>query len=325
MHEWELVKRSIADYSELIRLLPRERRCFHVHGSFGDVYLQCAALKERIEEHGPVSVIIDSKYKQLIAHGLGEDAFVVYADGNAVNSIFHSIGVHSSRGFVPTRMLPTVYPFITECVLSGRLKYSDFLRVLVGSDKNGVFPGLEENLMLGDEASNILEEAGVPIGRTVLMCADNNTQTELPETFWLRVIASINRLGLTPCLNDSGNLRSEGAKLLSGTDLKRIKVPPHLAVTLASYAGTYITGNNGFATIQALFNHQTRGIHFINDFVMKDNMIPDKSGNEIPCKTFFHETVFGTAITGLQIEELASPSNDDLRLDNLIGSVFDRR
>jgi len=322
MHEWELTKGAISDYSKLIKLLPENQRCFHVHGSFGDVYIQCAALKELIEWCGQLSIIVDPRYKRLVEHVFEGRARIIYADGPYVNNLLAQLGVFSSQNLLPTRMLPTVYPMIPECILSGALQYSDFIRVVTDTRATGPFPQIENQKILNREALNILEMADAPVGRTILICADNNSQRELPEDFWRLVIASSIEVGLTPCLNEAGNLSSEGAKLLSDNNIKRLKVPPHLAVTLPSLAGSYVCGTNGFATIQALFNHSVRGIHFINGFILKDDMIPDKYGNEIPLSRFFHGNCYHGEFVGTQIEAVAQSDMDRKCLEKMFSDTF---
>jgi hypothetical protein len=308
MHEWELKNaRSLQVFAAIIRAVPANFKCFHIYGSFGDVYLQCAAVAEILTQHDwAICVIIDESYAQLAKNTFGDRVRIIHANGAVINAALSQFEILSLQKEMPIRMLPTIYPMIPECILKGKLRYEDFLRVVTGSDQCGSFPEIENAEQLQSEARKILNDAGLPVGKTALICADNNTQIELPEDYWKIVVRVLKRLGWTPCLNDSGTLRLGEASKLRQLELPRIKVPPHLAVTLPMVAGTYLAGNNGFATIQALFNRKTKGFHIINGFEERDGGIRDKGGNSIPTRLFFHSEAFPAAFLRTQIEFIAN-------------------
>jgi hypothetical protein len=109
---------------------------------------------------------------------------------------------------------------------------------------------------------------------------------------------------------------------LGASKWPKIKIPPHLAVTIASLSGAYIGGTNGFSTIQALFNKNVVGMHLINGESKKGAYLRDKSGNQILIDQYFHKNAFADQFVGLQKEFLIQNPILDLELKLKIENIL---
>ena len=312
MFEWQT--NHIADldnFTKIMRVLPASESTYHVHGSFGDVYIQLSALKELVEEKDEAfHILIDGKYSVLASQALGNKIGKLYSNGNAINNLFNKIGLIGKMKNLPIRLLPTLYPGCSELILTKRLTYSDFLRGIIGSNKKGFFSKIEDIEKLKKQAENIIVNAGCIPNKTVILSLDNNSQKELPADFWMSIVDLIKKAGLKVLLNDSGTLSYIGANLLSNTNLPRVKVEPNLAVTIPSVAGGYLGGTNGFSTIQALFNDLVPGVHFLNSTESQNYKVIDKFGNEFPENILFHSETFSEEFRNHQIEVLVTRKMD---------------
>jgi hypothetical protein len=304
MFEWHSGRtQHLKLINELMRCIPNNQKCFHVHGSFGDVYFQLSALKEIAVQGEQFVIAVDSKYELLAALAFENTTTkAVFLDSAALNYALNSVGIFGVGPGYPIRLLPTVYPMVPEALLNGLMGYIKFLRLLVGSTLMGPMRSLEVNKRLWDEAAQEVRAAGLTPGKTIIVCADNNTQLELGDSSWERVISTVQKKGWNVVLNDSGNLSRTGALKLTYLNLPRIKVKPHLAVALPSILGGYVCGTNGFATIQAFFNGNVRGTHFINGDAVIDGVAVDKFNCRYPVKMAFHQKSNPDEFLGLQEE-----------------------
>lgn len=322
MHEWEYLKQPFEGLMTIIRTLPKEAQSFHLHGSFGDVYMQLAALQEIATEGNQITAIIDPRYETLAKLALERRCTLFYWNGPAVNSILTNIRINVRSNGYPIRLLPTLYPYIPECILSRKLKYIDFLRILTNSSKQGSLPEIETDPNLKSDAASRLASVGLPIGKTAILSADNNSQVELPDFFWHSVITIVESLGWEVGINSSGNLESKGAKWLARVNKSQIDIPPHLAITIPQVAGCYFSGTNGFATLQAHFNRGGRGIHFINGYHAHGGKIRDKGGNLIDVESFYHENMYLTDTMSNQTELYVDANTTYEVLEEAISSVL---
>ncbi len=317
---------ALENIVQIMRVAPQNQPCFHIHGSFGDVYIQLSVIKELLLNAGKrVTLIIDERYRRLIEVSMGSRCDVIFFNAQAVNTALNLVGFVGSSTSLPIRFLSTLYPMITELITSGRLYYSDFVRQVAGSNSVGPFVALEDpNTDHINEARELIRKAGVRPGQAILISADNNTHTEFKKNFWDHIIEAIFNLGLSPIINDSGTICAEDSVLFSELTLPKIKVPPHLAVAVCSAAGGYIGGTNGFLTIQALFNRDTSGIHLINGFSKDKSGIRDKVGNYVQVDTFFHSKAFAAEFLGTQTEFLVDLETSKQQLEDLLVRVFVR-
>jgi len=281
--------------TKLVRSVPDGCEIFHVHGSYGDIYIQISILKEIALTGRKIAVVVDAIYSDLVMRA-GENLFttVVTANGHFVDAALTSIGLLGRQDGLPTRMQATLYPFVTDLMKVGSLAYVDFMRVVARSAALGPLEQLENSNWHREAATQLLTEAGVPAGETVLLMCDNNTHIEFSEEFWLNVATLVSKAGLIPCLNVA---RTSGSRnlpeLLRNVDaLKQILIPPHLAVSVAAACGFYVIGTNGFGAIQALFNERAKGLHLINCTESHAGTIREKGGGEHPIQSLYHERAF---------------------------------
>lgn len=294
MFEWQTrINPALKLISGLLRDTSAESEIYVVHGSYGDIYWQLSVLKEIAQTGRKVVILVDKKYEDLAVRS-GAYERIILADGQVINSCLNTVGLIGNERGLPIRLLPTLYPCIAELISAGDLDYTVFLRTLVRSDRKGYYEPLEATEWHVREAAKHLNEAEVPAGRTVLLSCDNNTHKEFPEEFWLGIIRVVTEMNLTPCLNSAGTIGNYGRpKLLSNVaGLKRISVPPSLAVSIVSACGYFIGGTNGFTGIQATFNKFAKGIHLINCTTQHGNNIFDKSGSELSVKHCYQSNFF---------------------------------
>ena len=180
MHEWQTPKlEPLALLQNILNHCLPNSTIFHVHGSFGDVYLQLAAIKECQINNRKVSIIIDERYSRLAQAAATPDAKIIFAPGEYVNTVLTKLGLLGRSKTLPIRLLSTLYPMIPELILDDQLQQSAFLRQMVWSEKVGPFAEIENYEVLREEADKIILEAGGKLGRSILISADNNTQREL--------------------------------------------------------------------------------------------------------------------------------------------------
>jgi hypothetical protein len=320
MFEWQVNHMvDLDNFAKIMRVLPVNELTYHVHGSFGDVYIQLSALKELLEEKDEVfHILIDEKYGLLADQALGSKIGKFHINGNIVNNTFNKVGLIGKTGNLPLRLLPTLYPECSNLILSKRLRYSDFLRGIIDSKKTGFFSKIEDKSLLKQQAEDIIKNSGCIPGETIVISLDNNTHLEFSADFWIRIVEIINGNGISILLNDSGTLNFDGANLLSNTNLPRIKIAPQMAVTIPSIAGGYIGGTNGFSTIQALFNDEVPGLHFINAIESHNNIIIDKFGTKYDEGVMFHSNLYTESFRNNQIEVLVKKTTSQLDLYNLL-------
>ena len=278
--EWQLnPNASIIFLKQIFDLTVDQKRVFHVHGSFGDVYCQLSAIKETLltNRDRSCAIIIDQTYSELANTAIfGLNAKILICPGHVANAHFTSLGILGDQTGVPTRLLPTIYPTIPELFASNKLGYLDFFRFLVGSSMSGPMCSIENNENVEPSVKEILTR-----GKSVIISADNNTHPEFPEEYWQKVIELVEERELEPVLNASGTISSEVPKLLRGSNIKKISIRPEHCVSTVKYAGYYIGSSNGFNTIQSLFNNESLGIHIINSMNKKGDVYEDKSGNKL--------------------------------------------
>ena len=281
MYEWQYVNNN---YNNLIAISKAigDKRVAHVHGSFGDIYFQTAVINEYncIHENS-INIMIDEKYKEFVSKIIKNKKIEIYfVESPKIHNLLSQNNIIGEVNGLPIRMLPTLYPYIAECLYAGKLRYFDFARILIRSNAQGQIKPLEQGLELINEARSILETLSLPIGKTILISCENNTHLEFDEEIWIEIINIIEKYGFTVCVNSSGTLVN-GQKFLLDNRFKKLSMPPYLAVTLIEQCGGYIGTSNGLTGIQAYFNHSTPGLHMINAPNGRDNETKDKFGNKI--------------------------------------------
>jgi len=314
MHEWQL--NHIQPLETLLQIHAAAdglEPIFHVHGSFGDVYCQCAAIKEALLGVKSCCVVIDQRYSILAKTAFaGHNVRLVFADGGFVNQVLTRLNVLGRDHKLPRRLLPTLYPMVAECIHAGILSYSDFLRLMTGSEVSGCFVPIEADDLLHQEACHLLSMAGAPIGRSVIVCTDNNSQVEFPEAYWDAICNHLFSRGWMPCINDAGTLTKGRTEIVLSKPWPKVTVPPHLPISIVSAAGGFIGGTNGFCTIQALFNDKSNCVHLINAIHAAGGVIKDKSGTSIKLDRFLHSVTLKNESRGFLKEiYVFSPELDD--------------
>ena len=327
MYEWSVEKITPLDYllSILSASLPRSK-VFFIHGSFGDVYVQCAIVRELVLKNQLVTILVEEKYKLLAEQAfaptgnpVAEKNKLIVVESKRTNHYLSRLDLLGNFGPLPIRLLPTLYPGIAECISAGLLSQGSFMRLIAGSDCTGKYPKLEQDLGMRKEAEKILTNAGGKQGISVLISADNNTHKELPEKFWSETCEYISSLGWIPLINNSGTGNFGQANILSQSIWPKISVPPHLATTIPSVAGHYIGGSNGFSTIQALFN-EVDGLHFINGLAYTGSSFEDKFKNK---HTFIkHEDTISGQNLGYQKEIIVQNGVFDDECKNAIKKIL---
>lgn len=320
MFEHEIKLREKEEIYKLLKIMGDYERIFHFNGSFGDVYIQTACVKESLKKDEKIAVISESRYVKLINNALaGHIINYVEVNSSVINIILNEERILGRTKVFPIRMLPTLYPMIPECIVNQKLQYIDFLRTLL--EANNVkekLPKIESD-NAKNEALKFLKRENIKIGKTVIISADNNTQEELSDEFWSQFIHISIENDYEICLNASGTINKEANKLMD-RNFKKINVPPELVVSIAEVAGLYASGNNGYATIQALFN-QGFGFHFIKKSNNESNVIKDKFNNDIKIDQFFHKNSFRKEFLHNQVEIIIDnyESNENAEL---ISNIF---
>jgi hypothetical protein len=313
MYEWQLSRittfKQLASFYEENKI--RGLLCFHVHGSFGDIYLQLSHLKYRASRAGaPFAVLIDPHYINLARRAIPSNSMVIAVQSLTLNALLTDLGLlGKGDGSFPTRLLPTLYPLIAELVTRGALHYTTFLEFLIDIQPIDKLPSLESEVEHA-WARNYVEALGLPVGSSVLICADNNSQKELSAEFWNNIINVIRRLGLTPCLNDSGSTGKSQSRTVTRQDIIRIKVDPDKAISIVSACGFYVGGTNGFIGIQSIFNSNAKGINFINAIGSDGKEILDRGGEKVPIRAFYYEQMYAKQFLGKTIERLVHDETD---------------
>jgi hypothetical protein len=319
MNEWQLNHISpLKILSQLLRLKIENKlnKIIHFHGSFGDIYCQLSVYSETNEQEGNL-LLIDPRYNLLILNVKRELDCIAFVDSNNLNLQFSKIGLLGNDKDLPIRLLPTLYPQVPELISNLNLEYSSFLRYLLDSKHINQFKQIEKRNNILSEIEQIFQENDLIKGKTIIFSPDNNTQIEFSNEFWNSFVDYVRMLNWIPVLNNSGDLVNNKTKFTFNEDVKRIKIPPHLAVSLPEYAGAYIGGTNGFQTIQALFNNVSKGIHLININMIKDKMLHDKFGNKIKLDTYLHSKTFKNEFLNKQNEILCKDKFDDYIKDRI--------
>ena len=198
--------------------------------------------------------------------------------------------------------MPTLYPEIAELILNADLNYINFLAHLIGIKKPieliSIEPKDDKN-----HIENYFISNNLPIGKTVIICPDNNTHKEFSNEIWLDIINIINECRLIPCINNSGTLNLENSFLSKIDGVHKIKIKPQNIVTTCEVAGSYIGGTNGFITVQSLFNKSSPGIHLIN-LNEENKFVKDKFNNILEPQYCKHENLYHDHFKKLQLEIL---------------------
>lgn len=321
MYEWQTS--AVVPYNTISTFYDRHnlkgRPCFHVHGSFGDVYLQLSHLKHKATHTAsPFVVLLDPHYLRLAKKALPPGCSVIGVDTRALNSLLSNLGlIGKGGGLFPTRLLPTIYPLIPELLTTGVLHYGSFLEFLMDIDPIDNLPLIENDVDDLSWAKNYLETLGLPVGSCVLICADNNSQKEFTENFWDLVINAIYKVGLTPCLNDSGASGKNESRVVSRRDITRVKVDPEKAVSIVSACGFYVGGTNGFIGIQSIFNRSAKGVNFINAVGSDGRVVNDRSGERVPIRAFFYKEMYPKTFLNNTLERIISDEADSARVESV--------
>ena len=337
MYEWAGQHDGLKIMDSFLAVTRTVDNSYHVCGSFGDIYIQIALIKEKylsdklknVDQR--ICIFISPKFQQLVEFNFKDDAanvIVWLIESNLASTIFNKVNLIGKHKNFPLRLLPTVYPMIAELIMSGKLLYIDFMRQLIGSNCVGKMAGLESSAHLA-EAHRILNQNQLSIGKTVLICADNNTHTEFPEEFWFEIIKIISSCGWDICLNDSGTLHSNDTKYLKQlrgiNRMKFIKIPPHLPTSMVTLMGSYIGGSNGFITVQACFSSSTVGMHLINCLDAENGVVKTPGGESIEINNIYSRNNYRSVDLGLQIEIPVFSLNDipylDIEIKGMLSSI----
>ena len=304
MNEWQISHVSPLNLlSQLLDLKTKNNlnKIIHFHGSFGDIYCQLSVYAESINNLGNL-LLIDIKYKELVLYVKNENDCIIFIDSAMLNNQFSKLDILGNDTTLPIRLLPTLYPMVPELMSNLELKYSAFLRLLLDSSEKNHFKQIEIRENTYEQVKNIFNDLDLPKGKTIIFSPDNNTQQIFSNEFWNDFLRFIEELKWTPVLNNSGNLSYSESKFVFNSKIKKIKIPPHLAVSITEFAGAYIGGTNGFQTIQALFNKTSIGIHIINISSLSEGNLLDNFGNRINLNTFIHENSFKNEFLKIQKE-----------------------
>jgi hypothetical protein len=320
LFEWQIRQLQLKNLFDIVNSLGPNCKIFAPHGSFGDIYFQSAIIKEICQNHARLAVLIDNRYREFASHIFAEnlnistDFKIIALDMSQLNTILSTFNILGEQGNFPIRLLPTLYPGIPECIIHGHLQSVAFLRVIAGSSKSGLLPPIENSSYFRNRAIEYLLSHGLPVGKTVIISADNNTEAEFSENFWRNVVDLIRDNGLVPCLNSAGTVYGGAARLLTNYNLPKLNVLPELIVSIPEAAGFYIGGTSGFTTIQACFNRMGKGIHLINACNSTTLGIPDKAGsNFTQLHQMFRKNQYREEFLGSQKEiviesEMPTPS-----------------
>jgi len=333
MYEWETTHESLRIMEGILSITRTVNESYHVYGSFGDVYIQIAVIKEKYQvDHfqNPnikICIFISPNFEQIVTSTFPGDPNVRLCpvDNAVLNMVFNNLKLLGRHKNFPIRLLTTLYPVMAELMLDGKILYLDFLRKLVGSPHSGPITPIESFTHLS-EAHKILSENNVAIGRTVLICADNNSHAEFPEDIWIEIIKMVQSCGWDVCINDSGTLVNKEAKNLRifgiANDIKFIKIPPHLPISMTRLMGSYISGSNGFVTIQAYMGGDTVGMHLINCLESPDGHVKMPGGYYLPLDVIYSKNWCGGCDHGLQIEVPISSNRDLFSINTKINSML---
>lgn len=321
MIEYEIYMREKERFFKIIRNIGDYQNIYHLHGSFGDIYMQCACVKETLKENDKIVVICETRYVKLVKQAIGKNiTHYVEADGGFINRILNDEKIIGKSNVFPIRMLPTLYPMITECIIKEKLQYIDFIRTLLNNDeKKGSLPKIENDYSKA-LAKEYLIENRIEIGRTVIISADNNTQEELSDEFWNQFIKIAENWNYKIVINSSGTIIKAAQKLMN-TSYQKISIPPELVVSIAEVSGIYASGNNGYATIQALFNTK-KGFHFIKKPNQDEAILRDKFNNEINLNQFYHKNAFKGEFLNMQ-EEIQVDDKESNNNFKIINKIFE--
>ncbi|NDH69031.1 MAG: hypothetical protein EBY22_14230 [Gammaproteobacteria bacterium] len=333
MHEWAGQHEPLRIISEILSTTRSFNKVYHCYGSFGDIYIQISLIKEKYVQETianpnySIGVFISPVYQQCVTSAFqGNPNVSVWPINDSVlNHVFNRLNLLGNHNSFPVRLLPTVYPYMPELILSGKLLYMDFMRTLIGSQSVGRIAAVESDVHL-NEARKILNESKINIGKTILICPENNTHTEFHEDIWIEVIKSVRNCGWDVCINDSGTKGHNDAKKLKDFGIKNgikfLKIPPHMPVSMVKLMGSYIGGTNGFVSIQAYFSAEVIGMHLINCLESVDGFIKTPGGVKMDINTLYHCNNSRGCIYDLQIE-VPIYTTDDLKLvDQRITSML---
>jgi hypothetical protein len=321
MYEWEMnVNQPLNFLAEINKINKYESPIFHIHGSMGDVYIQISLLNEKYKAGEKFSIIIDEKYSEIIKKVFNDKLLILFVNEGIANTHFTKLNLLGKTKYYPIRMLPTVYPLMAELILEGKLNYVDFLRNLTNSNEEGSLKSIESKETY-DQSIKYFESLGLPIGKTVILCPDNNTHHQLPSEFWNNIIKMIIKLGLTPSLNDSGSLISNSSEIKNLINIKKIKVPISAIISITKIAGYYICGTNGYSCVQSLFNDSSIGIHLIKESCDR-GFVVDKFGNKTKTQYNMHKNIYAKQFLGIQREIIIEEDKSNYKLVEEIKNIF---
>jgi len=316
---WGLIKSLYWNYRGLSALINIRERAgkvasvFQVYGSFGDIYMQLSVIAELVDSGVKVAVLVDKKYERLATTALGASSQILLVSQSHINSTLNRQRILGFSDILPVRLQPTLYPLVAELILRGLLKYPDFLRFLVHREVKHAGPFREiEGESERIEARDLVSKLGLRFGRTLLISPFNNTQVPIPNRVLLHAVSIARDCEWDICINTAASRSDLRGLAAEAPDIVFFDVPAHLAVSFATACGFYVVGNNGFATIQALFNSECEGLHLINSFDASEGFIKDQAGNMIEESRFPHAMMFRDQFLGVQIEHfLQNPDSFD--------------
>lgn len=96
-----------------------------------------------------------------------------------------------------------------------------------------------------DEAWQIAKNAGVSVGRSVLLCPINNSAKRYPDIFWETVAIRLKKNGYKVFTNMGGLNQFNGLSKMPVNETIPVNLPIHLVMPFLNFAGRGISGANG--------------------------------------------------------------------------------
>lgn len=306
---------------DLFSLIQPYNKSFHVDGSFGDVYMQLSLLKEYSAQDSEFAIFISKAYLELAKQALGATSKLLPIDSSWLRSFLMQHGILSEVPGLPRPLLLTLYPVLPDLIRLGHLSpivaYKTILNIEPSSELESPMP--IETQTLRPEGVEILKKYNLTPGRTVVICPFNNTWTEIEPKFWSSLIPAVKSIGYDVCINTAGRSELLSEKGFTDHSVKLINVPAHLVVTFTKACGYFITGLNGFSTIQWLFNDETYGLILINSF--DGQCAISKNSDSIVHKSLFHRDKYGFRENDKIKELLFNPVESSVILQEILRGI----
>lgn len=309
---------------DLCSLIRPCAKSFHVDGSFGDVYMQLSLLKEYSLHNTNYAVFISKRYLKLAELALGKKSKILPINSTWLRSFLMQHGVLGEVPGLPRPLLLTLYPVLPDLISRGQLNPITAYRAIINLEQAHQLESLIsiESSLLIPQCIEILKRNNLTPGRTVVLCPYNNTFSEINPAMWVSLVESLNRLEYDVCINIAGQ-GSEFPEVVTKGNYAFIEVPAHLAVTFTKLCGYFVSGLNGFSTIQWLFNKEVRGFILINS-LDGHTILPKNSMSYSYYHSLFHQDQFPHLdCCGIK-ELLFDPQTPEILLDLITEGIRKR-